>query len=100
MADVYVVTLIVELAGVRAAEAAAALLAEDAVVTVRIADGGAPSVVRLDVDAVDEHHAAATARVLASAVARDRGWRISIRSAGAERDRERAWVIGHDHGQM
>jgi hypothetical protein len=100
MADVYVVTLVLELEDVRAADAAAALLAQDAVVTVRIADGAAPSVVRLDVDAVDERHATATAGALASAVARDRGWRISIRSAHAERDRERAGVIGHDHGQM
>lgn len=100
MADVYVVTLVVELAGVRAAEAATALLAQDAVVTVRIADGAAPSVVRLDVDAANEHDATAAARALAAAVARDRGWPISIRSAHAERDRERAGMAGRRHGQM
>jgi hypothetical protein len=99
MTRVFLVTLVLDIDGVGAADAAAALLAQDAVVTVRMSDG-APSVTRLDVDAADERDAAAAARELVTAVARRLRCAISIRSVHAVPDRDRATIAGHGHDQM
>ena len=98
MAPVYLVTLTVDLTDVRAAEVASTLLAEEAVVTVRIDDSGAPSVVRLDIDAATEGDAAGAAREIMTAVARRLGCPLSIQSAQAVLDTERRELtIDHDH---
>jgi hypothetical protein len=99
MAPVYLVTLIVDLKDVRAAEVASTLLAEEAVVTVRIDDAGAPSVVRLDIDAATESDAAGAAREIMTAVARRLGCALSIQSAHGVLDTERR-ELTRDHDQM
>ena len=99
MTPVYLVTLVLDLEGVDAARAASAMLAADAVVTVRIAGAEAPSVVRLDVDAPDEAYAARAARELVIAVARELRCAVSIRSVHGVPDSERGEIAqtGHDH---
>jgi hypothetical protein len=99
MTHVFLVTLVLDIDGAGAADAAAALFAQDAVVTVRMSDG-APSVIRLDVDATGEREAAAAANELASAVARRLRCAISIRSVQAVPDRDRSEIAGQGHGQM
>ena len=98
MAPVYLVTLTADLTDVRAAEVASTLLAEEAVVTVRIDDTGAPSVVRLDIDAATENEAAAAAREIMTAVARRLHCTLSIQSAHGVLDTERRELTAdHDH---
>jgi hypothetical protein len=100
MTSVYLVTLAVDLTGVRASEAAAMLLAEEAVVTVRIADAGAPSVVRLDIDAATERQAARAARELVTAVGRRLHCALSIQSAHGVLDSERLGMTGRDRDHI
>jgi hypothetical protein len=98
MAPVYLVTLTVQLTDVRAADVASTLLAEEAVVTVRIDDAGAPSVVRLDIDAATEGEAAGAAREIITAVARRLGCAVSIESVHGVLDAERRELAAdHDH---
>jgi hypothetical protein len=98
MPPVYLVTITVDLTDVRAAEVASTLLAEEAVVTVRIEDAGAPSVVRLDIDAATESAAAGAAREIMTAVARRLGCTLSIQSARGVLDTERRELaVDHDH---
>jgi hypothetical protein len=98
MAPVYLVTLTVNLTDVHAAELASTLLAEEAVVTVRIDDAGAPSVVRLDIDADTESEATGAAREIITAVVRRLGYTLSIQSAHGVLDTERRELTrDHDH---
>lgn len=96
MTTIYLVTLVLDLDGVAGPGAAARLLDEDAVVTVRIAAADAQSVVRVDVAAGDERHAAEVACELLTETARRLRWAMSIRSAHAVRDSERVGIVGHD----
>jgi hypothetical protein len=100
MSPVYLVTLTLDLTGVRAAEAATRLLAEDAVVTVRIDDAGAPSVVRVDIEAGTENQATGAACELMTAVGRRLGGALAVRSARGVLDAERREIAGDDHDHM
>ncbi len=100
MSPVYLVTLTLDATGVPAADAAARLLAEDAVVTVRIGDAGAPSVVRVDVVADTENQAAGAARELMTAVGQRLGGALAVRSAHGVLDAERREIAGDERDHM